>query len=152
MLRRNLFTGTFLDASTGRRTDMLIAWQLQRIDRYVAENLDRGIRVSELASLVRLSSSHFSRSFRSSRGITAGRYLRERRIERAQALMLASDVSLARIATECGLADQAHFCRVFRKITGASPLAWRRERCLLSARLANDRQAEVRGRVIHIQP
>lgn len=107
---------------------MLLAWQLRRIDQYVDGNLGRRIQVGELAAVARLSTSHFSRSFHASRGVTAGRYLRQRRVERAQALMLATDATLACIAVDCGLADQAHFCRVFRKVTGESPHAWRRER------------------------
>jgi len=108
---------------------VLLAWQVRLIDGYIAVNLDRHIRVDELALLVRLSASHFSRSFRQSRGLAPGQYLVRRRVDHAQALMLSTGASLARIATDCGLADQSHFCRIFRKVTGESPRAWRHIRC-----------------------
>ncbi len=36
--------------------------------------------------------------------------------------------ALSIIAVECGLADQAHLTRLFRRIVGESPAAWRRAR------------------------
>jgi AraC-like DNA-binding protein len=51
-----------------------------------------------------------------------------RRVERAQGLMLSTDAPLSAIALDCGLADQAHLSRLFRRIVGESPRAWRRAR------------------------
>jgi AraC family transcriptional regulator len=42
--------------------------------------------------------------------------------------MLSTQQPLRDIAAECGLADQAHLTRLFRKIVGESPAAWRRAR------------------------
>jgi AraC-like DNA-binding protein len=47
---------------------------------------------------------------------------------RAQGLMLATGASLSQIAADCGLADQAHFTKLFRRFVGDSPGAWRRAR------------------------
>ncbi|WP_225890025.1 helix-turn-helix domain-containing protein [Indioceanicola profundi] len=49
------------------------------------------------------------------------------RIERAKHLMLTTDEPLARIALDCGLADQSHLTRLFRTRVGMSPQSWRRE-------------------------
>jgi AraC family transcriptional regulator len=53
-----------------------------------------------------------------------------RRVERAKALMLATNASLGRIAADCGFADQPHFNRHFRGLVGENPNAWRRARAL----------------------
>lgn len=42
--------------------------------------------------------------------------------------MLTTNASLGQIAADCGLADQAHFNKLFRKFAGESPGAWRRAR------------------------
>ena len=55
-------------------------------------------------------------------------YIIRRRMERAQGLMLSTDKALSEIAAECGMADQAHFTRLFRRFVGESPGAWRRAR------------------------
>jgi AraC family transcriptional regulator len=43
-------------------------------------------------------------------------------------MMLESDEPLAQIAIACGLCDQSHLCRMFRRVVGVTPRAWRRER------------------------
>jgi transcriptional regulator GlxA family with amidase domain len=78
--------------------------------------------------LANLSRYHFSRAFRQSFEDTPHAYVMRRRIERAQGLMLTSVVPLGQIAVECGLADQAHFTKLFRRLVGESPSVWRRAR------------------------
>jgi AraC-like DNA-binding protein len=41
--------------------------------------------------------------------------------------MLSSGDALSRIALDCGMCDQAHFTRVFRRVVGVSPSVWRRQ-------------------------
>ena len=53
-------------------------------------------------------------------------YIMQRRVGRAQELMLTSQLPLSQVALECGMSDQCHFCRVFRRVVGISPNAWRR--------------------------
>ena len=49
------------------------------------------------------------------------------RFERARRLVARSDgMSLARVSSECGYADQAHMTRDFHRFAGASPTAWLR--------------------------
>ena len=87
--------------------------------------------VDDLAALVELSSFHFCRAFRDSFGDSPHAYVTRRRIERAQGLMLTTDNSLSQVAMDCGLADQAHFNRLFRRFVGESPGAWRRARVIM---------------------
>lgn len=107
---------------------VLAPWQVRRLTSHVECNLGGALRSSALAALVGLSPAHFSRTFRNTFGCSPLDYVTRRRIERAQGLMLATDVPLAQIALDCGLADQAHFSRLFRKVVGECPRAWRRAR------------------------
>ena len=106
----------------------LAPWQVRKVTSFIETNLDSSIRSKNLASVVRLSPCHFSRVFRNSFGDSPSEYVIRRRIERAQGLMLSTDASLSQIALECGFADQAHLCRLFRRIVGESPGIWRRAR------------------------
>lgn len=106
----------------------LSPWQIRKVASHVEANLDRPIRNEELASLVRLNASHFGRAFRNSFGEPPHEYVIRRRVERAQGLMLSTEASLSDIALDCGLADQSHLTRLFRRIVGESPRAWRRAR------------------------
>jgi AraC-like DNA-binding protein len=109
----------------------LAPWQRARITSYVDANLAKRLSTAELAALVRLSTSHFRRAFKASLGCSPHEYVIQCRIARAKTLMLETGISLAQIALECGLADQAHLSRLFRRRVGISPSAWRRGQELL---------------------
>jgi transcriptional regulator GlxA family with amidase domain len=106
----------------------LAPWQIRKVRTYIAERVNTTTTNKDLALLVRLSPFHFSRAFKNTFGDSPHRYLLRRRMEHAQDLMLATSVSLAEIALECGFVDQAHFGRTFRRIVGETPTAWRRAR------------------------
>jgi AraC family transcriptional regulator len=105
----------------------LAPWQARRLRIYIEEKLDSTIRAGDLAGLVRLSTSYFFRAFRNTFGETPVAYIMKRRMLRAQELMLKSRVSLSQVALECGMCDQAHFSRTFRRIVGTTPTVWRRQ-------------------------
>jgi AraC family transcriptional regulator len=105
----------------------LAPWQAKRLRSYIEDNLGSNIRATDLAGILQLSTSHFFRTFRNSFGEAPLAYIMKRRILRAQEMMLSSRCSLLRIALECGMCDQAHFTRVFRRIVGINPKAWRRQ-------------------------
>ena len=106
----------------------LAPWQVRKLSTYVDANLDRTITTRCMAEIARLSSFHFCRAFRDSFGDSPHGYVIRRRMERAQGLMLTTKASLGQIAADCGLADQAHFNKLFRKFAGVTPGAWRRAR------------------------
>lgn len=110
------------------RGPSLIAWKRRRVLEYIEARLGTPLRNRELAALVDLSEFHFNIAFRNSVGASPHEYLVRRRIERARQLMLSTDMTLCDIAAECGLADQAHLSRLFRKVVGETPAAWRKSR------------------------
>ncbi len=112
----------------GQARGGLAPWQIRKVSNYVDAHLDRTIRNEDLAAVARLNASHFGRAFRNSFGEPPHEYVIRRRIERAQGLMLSTDAPLSAIALDCGLADQAHLSRLFRRVVGESPRAWRRAR------------------------
>jgi AraC family transcriptional regulator len=104
----------------------LAPWQAKRVSAHIDDHLGGAIPVARLAGLVALSAGHFSRAFKQSFGDTPHGHVMRRRVEAAKTMMLRGAEPLSQIAYLCGFADQAHFSRTFRKLAGASPLAWRR--------------------------
>jgi AraC family transcriptional regulator len=117
----------------------LAPWQKRKVDRYLRENLDRTVRLNAVAEQVALSVSYFSRAFKESFGTTPHMHILQLRLELAQKLMLTTEEPLSQIALACGLADQAHLSKLFRRLVGETPNAWRR-------RHLTDAQAEARSR------
>lgn len=112
----------------GHQIRRLAPWKIRRLRAFVEEHLSDPIRIPDLSDLVGLSVPHFSRAFRQSFDEPPHAYVTQRRLDRARSLMLTSDLALIEVAVSCGFSDQAHFCKVFRRETGRTPAAWRRER------------------------
>ncbi|UAL10196.1 helix-turn-helix domain-containing protein [Caulobacter segnis] len=102
--------------------------QMTRLTRHIQERLAARITVEELAKIAGLSTARLGRCFVQSFGAPPGRFVFERRIERAQTLLETTDKSLAVIALECGFCDQPHFTRRFHEEAGITPKLWRRLR------------------------
>jgi transcriptional regulator GlxA family with amidase domain len=122
---------TTSDSNQGRAQGLvrggLAPWQAKRVAAYIREHLGMRLKASELAKLVDLSYSHFNRAFKVSFRETPTAYIMGQRMRLARDRMLTTDLSLSQVALECGLCDQAHFSRMFRRIVGLSPLMWRRQ-------------------------
>jgi AraC family transcriptional regulator len=108
----------------------LARWQKRMVRTHIVDRLQGPIRVGEMAKLVSLSPSYFSRAFKATFGERPHDYVMRTRIERVRTLMVTTSLSLSQIALACGLVDQAHLCRCFRQATGTTPGAWRHNHAL----------------------
>ena len=96
---------------------------------FLLEDVSRDVTLKEIADLVGLSVSHFCRAFKRSTGQPPHAWLTSKRIERAQTLMMADrTIGLVDVALSVGFGGHAAFSTAFRRVTGTSPSAWRRER------------------------
>jgi len=104
----------------------LALWQQRLATNCIEEHLAEEISIGALATLVRLSASHFCRAFKQSFGVPPHRYHINCRIERARALLRDSGRSVTEIAFTVGFGDASAFSAAFRKSTGETPTAYRR--------------------------
>lgn len=103
------------------------AARLNRVARYVEENIAEDISLLTLAQVAGFSVYHFKEIFKVETGKAPHQYLIERRIHHAKEMLLADDTPLAQIALAVGFSSQSHFTLNFRKLTGKTPLRFRRE-------------------------
>lgn len=83
------------------------------------------LAVDDLARAAGLSRAHFSREFRNAFGESPHAYLLTRRLERAAALLRATDRSIADICLSVGLQSVGSFTTSFTRTFGRSPTAYR---------------------------
>jgi AraC family transcriptional regulator len=117
----------FVDESGGARrqpTGGLAPWQLRRVGEILHEG--RPPKVSELARQVGLGSRHFMRAFKQSTGRTVMDYAAERRLQRAMACLTETRLPIAEIARLLGFAQASAFSHAFRRMTGETPVLYRR--------------------------
>jgi AraC family transcriptional regulator len=108
----------------------LAPWQLRRAMDFMRVHLSGVISLQQLASACDISVSYFARGFKNGTGVPPHRWLVETRIEKAKDMLLNTKMPLAEVAAACGFADQCHLTRKFRRATGETPAAWRRERTI----------------------
>jgi AraC family transcriptional regulator len=99
--------------------------RLRRVLGYVEEHLAEDITVADLANVACLSIFHFTRAFAGAMGVPPHRYVSQRRLESAKA-MIATGSSLSEIAFKCQFSSQSSFTRAFRRATGMTPNEYRR--------------------------
>ena len=104
----------------------LAAWQVRRAKETLTASLDGRVPLKEVARECGLSVSHFSRAFRRSVGAAPHNWLLMHRVEVAKVRLRGARLSLLDVALACGFADQSHLTKVFTRIVGISPGAWRR--------------------------
>jgi AraC-like DNA-binding protein len=92
---------------------------------FIASHLPEPIYVADLAAIVGLGKSAFSRLFKKSTARTVPQYVNELRIARACLLLAETDLTVSQIAMDCGFVSPAHFQRQFREHQHCVPLAYR---------------------------
>ena len=107
------------------RVSGLAKWRMKRATEYMAAHLAESISLADIAATTGLSRMHFATQFRAATGQRPHEYLLQRRIERAQDLLVASRLPLAEIAFDVGFKTQAHFTTVFARFVGETPNVWR---------------------------
>jgi AraC-like DNA-binding protein len=121
-------------------------------DRRYAEPLD----LDALASAAGVSKYHFLRCFAATYGLTPGAYLTERRMERAQDLLRATNLTVTEVCHLVGYASLGSFSATFHRLVGVPPSAYqasyaatgapRIPGCFIFMQGLNDRRpAPVRG-------
>lgn len=102
-------------------------YKLTALINYINNNLSAPLKTYDLAEFMCLSPDHFARIFKRIVGITANQYVQEKRIERAQALLITSRFTISEIANLVGIPNISQFSLLFKKITHLSPRQYLKE-------------------------
>ncbi|EHK2400374.1 response regulator transcription factor [Clostridium perfringens] len=100
---------------------------VDKVSKYIDDNMDKMLKLEELASICNLSPGYFSRVFKKETGKTVITYINEKKVERAKKLLKESKDPIINISLDLGFDDCGYFIRVFKKITGLTPKAFREE-------------------------
>jgi AraC-like DNA-binding protein len=91
-------------------------------DRHYTEPLD----LTQLAAIAGISKYHFQRLFRATYGRSPATYLTERRIERAQDLLRATNLTVTEVCHAVGFSSLGSFSSRFRELVGETPSEFQR--------------------------
>ena len=106
------------------RDQLLPRWLRLAID-YLQSEFLRPLNLSSLAIQLGVHPVHLARVFRNAYGCTMAEFIRAMRIQHAMKELRNTEKSLTELAFECGFADQSHFTRCFKCVTGTTPAQYR---------------------------
>ena len=116
-LNRAIFGTEHLPAHTGALVKKALA--------YLHQNYAHPVSRWEIAEAVGVSEDYLSRVFHRELNISPWEYLNRYRILQSRHLLLNTTDTVGAVARQVGFKDQAYFSRVFHKVTGMSPQAFR---------------------------
>lgn len=119
-----LFAGFYAFLDDGGLSGKL---QFDEVLRMIDANFTHRLRIKDLAQSFRFSSSYFSTLFRERVGMTFTQYVAEKRIALVRELLGDESLSLQQIAEQTGFCDYFQLCKVFKKHTGLTPGAYRKQ-------------------------
>lgn len=93
---------------------------------FIHNHYNRPILVSEIAQTVQLERRKLSYLFERYTGLSPIQYITEYRIRKAKELLIQSNDPVAKVAEHVGYPDSFYFSRVFKKVTGMSPVHYRK--------------------------
>jgi AraC-like DNA-binding protein len=99
--------------------------RLKKLYRFIDEQYHRKIEIEEVAALSNLTKAGFCRYFKKITRKTFTEFLNRYRINQAQRLLLL-DKNVTEVCFECGFGSLSYFNRIFKKITGENPLAFKK--------------------------
>lgn len=94
---------------------------------YMNTHYSEDISIQTLADLCYINPNYASQLFKQETGSTFSSYLTNLRIQRAIQLLTSTDMAVFLIASHVGYRDYFYFAKVFKKITGTTPTAYRKE-------------------------
>ena len=93
---------------------------------YIRRHMGENICLETLANRSCLSKDHFIRLFRQEMNMTPLKYINQKKVEKAQLLLLTESVPVKEVAYQLGFEDDSYFNRLFKKMTGMTPQEYRR--------------------------
>ncbi|MFA4871096.1 MAG: AraC family transcriptional regulator [Pedobacter sp.] len=98
--------------------------------QHINHNINKPVNIEDLAKLCFLTKDHFIRLFKKSMNCTPGKYINQKKIEKAQLMIIVNDTSVKDVAYSLGFDNISYFNRLFKKITGETPGKHKADRSL----------------------
>lgn len=100
---------------------------IARVITYIDSNIDDRITCEDMASMINMSRSYFSRLFKEELGVSFSDYVLSRKMAYAKDVLVHSNSTIQEVSEKVGFDTVSNFYRMFKKITGKTPKQIREE-------------------------
>ena len=101
--------------------------RIVKIQRLIERDLKHVPSIDEMSSEISLCKDRFIRLFHKETGLTPTNYIMRKKILRAQILLTIKNLPIKQIASDLGFSNVSYFGRVFNKVTGMSPIEFKKQ-------------------------
>lgn len=106
--------------------ERLMRSNIAEVKRYIDAHYAESFTLDDLASIAALSKYHLVREFKAATGASPMDYLLARRITESKKLLAGTEYPISDIAESVGFSSSSYFSQRFHKVTGMTPMSWRR--------------------------
>ena len=99
--------------------------RIRKTIRYIRKNIDKNITIDDLTEICCLSKDHFIRLFKEEMHITPVQYINQKKIEKAQLLIITDNRPVKDIAYTLSFENVSYFNRLFKRYTGLTPVMYK---------------------------
>jgi AraC-like DNA-binding protein len=104
--------------------------RINKIIHYIRKNIENELLISKLADICCLTDDHFIRLFKKTMKCTPTQYINQKKIERAQAMLLIEGKQVKEISYSLAFENVSYFNRLFKIYTGMTPNEYRDKQIL----------------------
>ena len=123
MTRKLTSADRFRQAAQNRsRAEPVEIWKARN---FIHEHSDEPVSLGKVARAANISANHLSEKFKQVTGVNFVEYVARTRFEKARALLHQRDLRVSEIAFAVGFQSLSQFNRVFKRLAGKSPSAYR---------------------------
>jgi AraC-like DNA-binding protein len=114
------------EGRTSNRAAITAPPLIDQLNRYIWDNFDQDLKLTDLAGKFHYSESHLRVLFRKRMGMSLGTYILRVKMNRARSLLINPGLNVSQVAQACGYDSLYSFSRAFKNSTGLSPLAYKK--------------------------
>lgn len=103
--------------------------RILNVVRFIRENINHHILIDDLSEICYLTNDHFIRIFKKAMHCTPIQYINQKKIEKAQLLLVINKESIKQIAYNLSFENISYFYQLFKRTTGLTPRQYK-EKCL----------------------
>lgn len=116
--------GTDVGKTSGEKAKVSV--EIYNAIRYMEGNLTEKLTLNQVAEKIHLSPNYLSSLFKKELGVSFVDYIAMKRVEKARTLLETTDLRIHEVAELTGFMDDSYFSKIFKKITGKRPGAFRK--------------------------
>ncbi len=126
----NIIITEFFERAAYRPLDVYVPDEdkVEKVMLYIEDNFRKKLTNEDVAKQFGMNDKYLNRIFKEYKGMTLHAAIKNARFEYAKKLLINTDLPVAEVCKTCGCSDTANFLRDFKKLTGTTPLKYRKSK------------------------